>query len=78
MNHIVNPDTVHFTIGVNWGQQYMDIYVHNPNNRIVGYQFSMSGMAISPAVSLADPIEYSITPSFTPAAWKLLDFPTKT
>ena len=74
VNHIVNPfDTVHFTIGaVNWGQQYMDIYVHNPNNRIVGYQFSMSGMAISSAVSLADPIEYSITPSFTPGGVEVI------
>ena len=76
VNHSVNPvDTVHFTIGaVNWGQQYMDIYVHNPNNRIVGYQFSMSGMAISSAVSLADPIEYSITPSFTPGGVELWTF----
>ncbi|MFZ8836344.1 MAG: lysyl oxidase family protein [Flavobacteriales bacterium] len=68
VNHIVNPfDTVHFTIGaVNWGQQYLDVYVHNPNNRIVGYQFSMSGISISSAVSIADPIEYPITPSFAP------------
>ena len=74
VNHIVNPfDTVHFTIGaVNWGQQYMDIHVHNPNNRIVGYQFSMSGMTISSAVSLADPIEYSITPSFTPGGVEVI------
>lgn len=68
VNHIVNPfDTVHFTIGaVNWSQQYLDIHVLNPNNRIVGYQFTMSGMSISSAVSIADPIEYPINPSFMP------------
>ena len=74
VNHIVNPfDTVRFTIGaVNWGQQYMDIHVHNPNNRMVGYQFSMSGMSISSAVSIADPIEYPITPSFTPGGVEVI------
>jgi len=74
VNHIVNPfDTVHFTIGaVNWGQQYMDIHVHNPNNRIVGYQFSMSGISIASAVSIADPIEYPITPSFTPGGVEVI------
>ena len=70
----MNPfDTVRFTIGaVNWGQQYMDIHVHNPNNRMVGYQFSMSGMSISSAVSIADPIEYPITPSFTPGGVEVI------
>ena len=74
VNHIVNPfDTVHFTIGaVNWSQQYLDIHVLNPNNRIVGYQFSMSGISISSAVSIADPIEYPITPSFMPGGNEII------
>jgi len=74
VNHIVNPfDTVQFTIGaVNWGQQYMDIHVLNPNNRIVGYQFSMSGISISSAISIADPIEYPIVPSFAPGGVEVI------
>ena len=36
----------------------------NPYNRIVGYQFSLTGLEITSVVSIADPIGYPITPSF--------------
>ena len=74
VNHIVNPfDTVHFTIGaVNWTEQYLDIHVLNPNNRIVGYQLSMSGMGIASAYSIADPIDFPITPEFMPGGVEVI------
>ena len=74
VNHVVNPfDTVHFSIGaVNWDQGYVDVHVLNPNNRIVGYQMSMSGMGIASAVSIADPIEYPIDPSFVPGGTEVI------
>lgn len=74
VNHIINPfDSVHFTIGaVNWTQQYLDVHVLNPNNRIVGYQFTMSGIEIASAVNLADPIEYNIAPSFAPGGNEII------
>ncbi len=74
VNHIVNPfDSVSFTIGaVNWGQQYLDIHVLNPDNRIVGYQFTMSGIEISSAINLINPLEYDIEPAFAPGGNELI------
>lgn len=64
--HITNPyDSVWFSLGaINWEQGFLDIHVLNPFNKIVGYQFTMSGIDIESVVSLADPIEFPITPSF--------------
>lgn len=63
---ITNPfDSVYFTIGdVNWLDSYLDIHVLNPFNKIVGYQFVTSGIEIIDVVSLYDPINYPIDPSF--------------
>lgn len=62
--HIVNPfDSVWFRLGeVNWEQGFFDVEVLNPHNRILGYQFDVS-CGIQQAVSLVDPLEYSIQPS---------------
>ena len=66
-------DTVHFMVGdVNWGMGYFDVYVLNPDNRIVGYELDFSGVSISDAVSLADPVDYDITPSFEPGGNKVI------
>ena len=66
VDNIINPfDTVTFSIGdVNWDEAYLDVHVKNPYNRIVGYQFEMTGLEITSVVSIADPITYPITPSF--------------
>ncbi|MEY5044449.1 MAG: Secretion system C-terminal sorting domain, partial [Bacteroidota bacterium] len=71
---IINPfDSVGFSIGqVNWEQGYFDVYVINPDNRIIGYELVFSGLGIQSAVSLADPIGYPITPSFTPGGNRLI------
>jgi len=71
---ITNPfDTVRFTVGqVNWEQGYLDIHVLNPDNRIVGYQFTVSGMGIASAFSLADPVDYPITASHAPGGSEVI------
>ena len=66
-------DTVHFMVAdVNWGMNYFDVHVRNPNNRIVGYELDFSGVSISDAVSLADPIGFNISPSFVPGGDKVI------
>ena len=66
-------DTVHFMVAdVNWGMNFFDVHVLNPHNRIVGYELDFSGVGISDAVSLADPINYDITPSFVPGGNKVI------
>ena len=66
-------DTVHFMVGdVNWGMGYFDVHVLNAHNRIVGYELDFSGVSISDAVSLADPVGYDITPSFEPGGNKVI------
>ena len=66
-------DTVHFMVSdVNWDMNYFDVYVMNPDNRIVGYELDFTGVSISDAVSLADPIGYPISPSFVPGGNKVI------
>jgi PKD repeat protein len=63
---IINPDhTTTLSIGdVDFDQNYIDIYVQNPNNQIVGYQFKMSGVVITGLQNLASPQQYPVTPQF--------------
>lgn len=74
VQEIVNIyDTVHFMVAdVNWDMNYFDVHVLNAYNRIVGYEFEFSGVSISDAVSLADPMNYDITPSFIPGGNKII------
>ena len=74
VNELINIyDTTHFKIGdINWDQGYLDIHVLNPNNRIVGYQLEFSGVEISQAISLADVVNYPITPSFVPGGAEVI------
>ena len=60
-------DTVHFKIGnIDWDEGFVDVYVLNPNCRIVGYQIELSGIEISQAISLPDVVNYPIEPAFVP------------
>ncbi|PCJ82268.1 MAG: hypothetical protein COA49_01870 [Bacteroidetes bacterium] len=74
VNEIINIyDTTHFQIGdINWEQGYLDIHILNPNNRVVGYQLEFSGIEISQAISLADVVNYPITPSFVPGGAEVI------
>ena len=59
-------DTVQFSIGhVDHVQHYVDIYVKNPQNYIVAYQFEMSGLEIESVENLVDPAFYPITPEWS-------------
>ncbi|MBL4587029.1 MAG: T9SS type A sorting domain-containing protein [Flavobacteriales bacterium] len=59
-------DTVEFSIGhVDHVQQYIDIYVKNPDNFVVAYQFEMSGLQILSVENLVDPSIYPITPEWS-------------
>jgi PKD repeat protein len=63
---IINPNqTTTLSIGdVNLAQNYIDIYVQNPDNEIVGYQFKMSGMVITGLQNLINPQDYPTTPQY--------------
>jgi hypothetical protein len=74
VNEIINIyDTTHFKIGdINWDQGFLDVHILNPNNRVVGYQLDFSGIEISQAISLADVVNYPITPSFVPGGSEVI------
>ena len=50
---------------VNPTQQYVDIYIRNPDSKIVGYEFNVSGIEIATVENLIDPLVYPATPQFT-------------
>ncbi|MCB9187303.1 MAG: T9SS type A sorting domain-containing protein [Flavobacteriales bacterium] len=59
-------DTVEFSIGyVDHAQHYIDIYLKNPGNFVVAYQFEMAGLTIESVENLVDPMVYPITPEWT-------------
>lgn len=63
-NEVTNPaHNVTLSVGdINEEEGYVDIHVLNPDNRIVGYEFTVSGMSIQSVENLADPVDYDITP----------------
>ena len=62
---VTNPnDTVTLSIGdINLLEQYVDIYVLNPDNEILGYQFMMGNITISSVENLVD--DFDMEPSFS-------------
>ena len=62
---ILNPnDTVSLSIGeVNIAEQYLDVYILNPNNEVLGYQFEMDNIEITYVENLVS--NYPIIPSFS-------------
>lgn len=59
-------DTVQLSIGnVNHSQQYIDIYMKNPDNFVAAYQFEMSGLTIESVENLVDPNAYPISPEWS-------------
>ena len=63
---ITNPsDTVTLSIGeLNLEEGYVDIYILNPNNEVLGYQFEMGNISINSVQNLVS--DYPIEPSFSP------------
>lgn len=59
-------DTTELRISnVNFNQQYVDIAITNPLNKVVAYQFTMHGIQIQSVQNLVSPLEYNITPDFS-------------
>lgn len=59
-------NTVELSIGhVDHAQHYIDIYIKNPDNFVVAYQFEMSGLTIMSVENLVDPAAYPITPEWS-------------
>lgn len=63
---LINPfDTVTFNMAnLNLGENYFEIMVKNPNNKIVGFQLEFSGIDITDVEMLYDTDNYPITPEF--------------
>jgi len=56
-------DTVELSIGaVNFNENYFDVYIRNPDNFVVAYQFDLEGVEITSVENLIDPTWYPITP----------------
>lgn len=56
-------DTVVLSIGnLNSNLGYFDVFITNPNNEVLGYEFDISGVTIQSVDNLVDPAEYPITP----------------
>lgn len=73
-NTVTNPDHVAI-IGyttINTDEQYIDVYMRNPDARIVGYEFTVSGIDIADVQSLVDPVEYPVTPRFNVGGDKVI------
>ena len=63
-NEVIDPShNVTLSVGdINTVDGYVDIHMLNPDNRIVGYEFTVSGMTISSVENLVDPLTYDVTP----------------
>ncbi|MDP6908030.1 MAG: lysyl oxidase family protein, partial [Flavobacteriales bacterium] len=58
-------DTLDLSIGhVDLAQGYIDIYLQNPDNFVVAYQFGLTGIEIASVENLIDPNVYPITPEW--------------
>lgn len=66
-NEVTNPaHNVTLSVGdINTTDGYVDVHVLNPDNRIVGYEFTVGGITIQSVENLADPVEYDVTPQAT-------------
>jgi len=59
---VLNPlEMIDLSIGYfNQNEQYVDIYLHNPNSHLMGYQFTINGLNISGVENLITDVGYNI------------------
>lgn len=56
-------DEVTISIGnLNSDNQYFDVFIQNPDNKVLGYELEFSGMTIQSVENLVDPVDYPMTP----------------
>lgn len=66
-------DTAYLSIGAyDLADNYIDIYMRNPDNRVLGYQFTMGGITIDTVVSLASVVEYPENPQYAASTSRVL------
>lgn len=73
-NSVVNFNEV-VEIGytsINTADGYIDIYIKNPNNKVAGYELTVSGIEISDAENLINPAAYPSTPQFLSGGNKVI------
>lgn len=66
-------DTAYISIGnVDFTNNYLDIYLRNPNEKLLGYQFTMSGIQVDSVVSLVNANDYPVTAQWSAANNRIL------
>jgi hypothetical protein len=59
-------------ISINNVDQYIDVMIKNPNDRIVGYEINVSGVVISDVENLISVSDYPVTPQFSTTLGKII------
>lgn len=57
---------------INTAENYIDVYIKNPNNKVVAYELDVSGIAIIDVQNLVDAAHYPITPAFAANGSKVI------
>jgi len=73
-NSVTNPNqtaTIGYTT-INSADGYIDVYMKNPDARITGYEFTVSGIQIGDVESLVDASIYPMTPRFEVGGTKVI------
>lgn len=73
-NSVTNPSQT-VSLGyttINTDEGYIDVYIKNPDNRVVGYEFNVFGIEIGDAQNLIDNTVYPMTPRFTVGGNKVI------
>lgn len=66
-------DTAYISIGnADFANNYIDIYLRNPNEKLLGYQFTMSGIQVDSVVSLVNANAYPVTAQWSAANNRIL------
>jgi hypothetical protein len=66
-------DTAYISIAnANFTDNYVDIYLRNPNEKLLAYQFTMSGIVVDSVVSLVNTAEYPVNAQWSSATNRIL------
>ncbi|MCE3294834.1 MAG: Lysyl oxidase [Crocinitomicaceae bacterium] len=59
-------------IELHMDQSYLDVFIKNPENRVLGYELNFSGIEIADVENLIDPASYPIVPQFQNGGTKVI------
>lgn len=73
-NTVMNPsqEASIGLLGINTTAQYIDMYIVNPDSRVVGYEFDLNDVEISSVQNLINPSIYNITPAYLAGGSKVI------